>query len=119
MLRLASRWLYLQRSGAAKADPVTGLHHQADYTTGSPLRSAVGPDGRIADSAPRVDVSGGWWDAGDFGRYVPSAATTIMSLLYAYRFHPAAFADGTLAIPESGNGAVSYTHLTLPTSDLV
>ncbi len=104
VLRLASRWLFLQRSGAAKDDALTGLRHQADYTARSPLRSAVGRDGRIAATAPRVDVSGGWWDAGDFGRYVPSAATTIMSLLYAYRFNPTAFADRTLAIPESGNG---------------
>ena len=89
---------------AARHDPLTGLRHQADYTARSPLRSAVGRDGRIAATAPRVDVSGGWWDAGDFGRYVPSAATTIMSLLYAYRFNPTAFADRTLVIPESGNG---------------
>lgn len=27
-----------------------------------------------------------------------------MSLLYAYRINPGAFADGTLGIPESGNG---------------
>ena len=103
-LTLAARWFYLQRSGAPKDDPVTGLRHGADYTAPSPPRAAVGPDGRIAAGAPRVDVRGGWWDAGDFGRYVPPAATTILSLLYAYRFNPGAFADGALAIPESGNG---------------
>lgn len=95
-LRLAARWFYLQRSGAAKDDPVTGLRHGADYAAPSPPR-------RPTPGAAAVDVSGGWWDAGDFGRYVPPAATTLMSLLYAYRWNPRAFADGSLGIPESGN----------------
>jgi len=49
-------------------------------------------------------VTGGWWDAGNYGRYASPAATTVMSLLHAYRFNPDLFADGTLTIPESGNG---------------
>lgn len=109
-LRLATRWLYLQRSGAAKDDPVTGLRHGADYT--QPARPRDASSGRggktakdgAAKSGAAIDVSGGWWDAGDFGRYVPSGASTVMSLLYAYRINPGAFADGTLSIPESGNG---------------
>lgn len=109
-LRLATRWLYLQRSGAAKDDPVTGLRHGADYT--QPARPRYASSGRAGKQAKEdgtksevaVDVSGGWWDAGDFGRYVPSGASTVMSLLYAYRINPGAFADGTLAIPESRNG---------------
>lgn len=104
VLRLATRFFYLQRSGAAKDDPLTGLRHSADYTAPAPPRDALDAHGRISPAAPRREVSGGWWDAGDFGRYVPPAATTVMLLLYAYRYNPAAFADGTLAIPESGNG---------------
>lgn len=103
-LRLATRFFYLQRSGQVKDDPLTGLRHQADYNAPSPPRAALNGSGRALQAAPRRDVSGGWWDAGDFGRYVPPAANTIMLLLYAYRFNPAAFADGELAIPESGNG---------------
>lgn len=109
-LRLATRWLYLQRSGAAKDDPVTGLRHGADYVQPARLRYApsgrAGKSGRDGDGKAEsaVDVSGGWWDAGDFGRYVPSGASTVMSLLYAWRINPGAFADGALAIPESGNG---------------
>ena len=104
VLRLATRFFYLQRSGVAKDDPVTGLRHQADYVAMSPLRADLDAAEHVSASAQRFDVSGGWWDAGDFGRYVPPAASTIMSLLYAYRFNPQAFADGSLAIPESGNG---------------
>lgn len=96
---LASRWLYLQRSGIEVADPITGVKHREDHKSLALLRDARG-----VHRHHRVDTSGGWWDAGDYGRYVPSAASTIMSLLYAYHFNPRLFADGSLHIPESGNG---------------
>jgi len=95
----ATRWLYLQRSGIELADPITGVKHREDHTSLALLRDARG-----VHRHHRVDTSGGWWDAGDYGRYVPSAASTIMSLLYAYHFQPRLFADGSLHIPESGNG---------------
>ncbi|MBD2868279.1 glycoside hydrolase family 9 protein [Paenibacillus sp. IB182493] len=50
------------------------------------------------------DVSGGWWDAGDTGKYVTAGATAVSDLLWAYEFYPDRFTDGQLNIPESGNG---------------
>ncbi|GGO00485.1 glycoside hydrolase family 9 protein [Saccharibacillus kuerlensis] len=50
------------------------------------------------------DVSGGWWDAGDTGKYVTAAATAVSDLLWAYEAYPTAFPDRQLNIPESGNG---------------
>jgi endoglucanase len=49
-----------------------------------------------------LDVHGGWHDAGDYqktlwGRGVPQ-------MLFAYEVNPAAWPDGQLNIPESGNG---------------
>ncbi|CAM3403725.1 glycoside hydrolase family 9 protein [Marinicrinis lubricantis] len=57
-------------------------------------------------SDPNVtkDVSGGWWDAGDTGKYVTAAATAVSDLLWAYESYPNQFEDGQLNIPESGNG---------------
>lgn len=34
-----------------------------------------------------IDVSGGWYDAGDYGRYVKTTNKTIMDLLVAYRYN--------------------------------
>jgi endoglucanase len=99
VLKLAARWFYLQRSGAAKNDPVTNFAHPADHLAPAFLWDT---DGQHPDQT--FEVSGGWWDAGDYGRYVPPAATTIMALLYAWRFNPSFFHDGSLNIPESGNG---------------
>lgn len=50
------------------------------------------------------DVYGGWWDAGDTGKYVTAGATAVSDLLWAYETYPNVFEDGQLNIPESGNG---------------
>ena len=49
------------------------------------------------------DVSQGWYDAGDYGKYTPFAAGPIVDLLDAYGSFPFVFGDDT-NIPESGNG---------------
>lgn len=49
------------------------------------------------------DMSGGWHDAGDFGRYVSAGAVALGHLLYAYELFPERFRE-SLNIPESGNG---------------
>jgi hypothetical protein len=53
---------------------------------------------------PVRDASGGWYDAGDYGKYVNAGAAAISDLLWAYEMFPEQFADGDLNIPESGNG---------------
>lgn len=57
-----------------------------------------------SDPTKTKDVSGGWWDAGDTGKYVTAAATAVSDLLWAYENFPHKFTDGQLNIPESGNG---------------
>lgn len=51
--------------------------------------------------AETYDVSGGWYDAGDYGKYVSPAAATVEDLLLAYELFPDAFADMDLEIPET------------------
>lgn len=70
----------------------TGLHKN---DANLPLQS---------DPSQTKDVSGGWWDAGDTGKYVTAAATAVSDLLWAYESFPDQFKDGQLNIPESGNG---------------
>lgn len=53
-------------------------------------------------SGKTVDVSGGWHDAGDYGRYVVSGAKTIKDLFLAYEDY--AQDSDSIGIPESGNG---------------
>jgi endoglucanase len=54
---------------------------------------------------PEITVScaGGWHDAGDYGKYVPTGAVSAAFLLYLYEDKPASFIDRQLKIPEAGN----------------
>lgn len=58
-----------------------------------------------------LDVTGGWYDAGDHGKYVVNGGISVWMLLNAYERSRVrqgagaeAFADGKADIPEAGNG---------------
>lgn len=57
----------------------------------------------------RLDVTGGWYDAGDHGKYVVNGGISLWTLLNLHEWSSrhgaeAAFPDGSAAIPERGNG---------------
>lgn len=85
------RMLYLQRCGCEVIDDEFG--HPSCHDTMA----------TIYQTNQQIDVSGGWHDAGDYGRYIVPAAKTIADLLYAYDAAPELYGDD-LNIPESGNG---------------
>ncbi len=85
------RMLYLQRCGTAVQDKDFG--HVACHTG---IATIYGTNDKI-------DVSGGWHDAGDYGRYIVPAAKAVADLLYAYEANPELYSD-SIGIPESGNG---------------
>lgn len=56
-----------------------------------------------------LDVTGGWYDAGDHGKYVVNGGISVWTLMNLYERQRAldiepSFADGDAGIPESGNG---------------
>lgn len=54
------------------------------------------------NAALERDLTGGWWDAGDFNKYVTFTYQVIHDLLKAYESNPALFAID-INIPESGD----------------
>ncbi|MDD2647670.1 MAG: glycoside hydrolase family 9 protein [Eubacteriales bacterium] len=50
----------------------------------------------------KVDVSGGWHDAGDYGRYPAPGVKAVADLLYAYEMNPLAFSR-PVGIPDSSS----------------
>ncbi|HEX5786535.1 MAG TPA: glycoside hydrolase family 9 protein [Woeseiaceae bacterium] len=57
----------------------------------------------------KLDVSGGWYDAGDHGKYVVNGGIAVWTLMNVYERQRALgrrdpFGDGQAAIPEAGNG---------------
>ncbi|MCX5726614.1 MAG: glycoside hydrolase family 9 protein [Candidatus Saganbacteria bacterium] len=56
------------------------------------------------------DVSGGWHDAGDFGKYVPNGAFALGVMLEAYDYFPAAFKYNSFDLKNevSGDDLLNY-----------
>jgi hypothetical protein len=104
ILKTSTRMFYYQRTGTAIPAQFGGNWvHPMDHVgpnqdTQAKLWNNGGP---VAASQPR-DVSGGWFDAGDYNKYVAFTTNVIWNLLTAYEWNPGAFAD-SWNIPESGN----------------
>ena len=81
IFRDAVRSYYLNRCGLAIDDPVTGVHHGACHRASAVLE---------ADRGTKVEVTGGWHDAGDYGRYMPTATVTTAQMLLLAELVPAA-----------------------------
>ncbi|MBE5815056.1 MAG: hypothetical protein E7320_07635 [Clostridiales bacterium] len=76
--------LYYQRCGD-DLKPEAGLFAHPACHTGL---------ARVWGSEEQREVSGGWHDAGDYGRYIVPAAKTVADMLLAHEWAPAAFVPG-------------------------
>jgi len=85
----------LRREFAGKWSRNTG--HRDNAVTFHPS------SGRWAGEGP-YSSPGGWYDAGDFGKYIVNSGITVGTLLAFYENFPGYFPDRSLNIPESGNG---------------
>lgn len=92
------RTYMLQRSNVAINDPITGLQHAAGHTQDS--RAMMYFSDAFNKEGETIDVSGGWYDAGDYGKYINPAAVTVAQLLMAYEIKPDRFTKGQFQIPE-------------------
>ena len=89
------RMLYLQRCGCEVKELADT---DKDYTHGECHTGKA----KIYGTNDYIDVSGGWHDAGDYGRYTVAGAKTIADLLMTYEDNKDARGDD-YGIPESGN----------------
>ena len=94
------RSYYLQRCGVILEDPITGLYHAPCHLHDHTLAHAD----TLHQASDKITATGGWHDAGDYGKYVATTSVTIARILSLYEQHPNLFWDGQLTIPESGNG---------------
>jgi endoglucanase len=112
-LRLDSvKFYYTQRSGTPiREDLRPGYGREAGHVGVAPNQGDTDVPCQPGVCDYRLDVSGGWYDAGDHGKYVVNGGISAWELLstyeralYARTGEPGKFRDGTLNIPESGNG---------------
>ena len=116
----ALNYFYLARSGTDIEASIVGERYarEAGHVGVAPNQGdtavpCIGPrdyyDGWTCDYT--LDVSGGWYDAGDHGKYVVNGGIAVAQLLSTYErtltaatAQPGALDDGTLALPEHGDG---------------
>jgi endoglucanase len=102
------RYFYLSRSGIELRANNSGKAwaREAGHLSDAAVPAFDGKDaqGRKWDGEGiAVNGLGGWYDAGDFGKYVVNGGISLWTLQNAYERNPARFGDGQLSIPESGN----------------
>ncbi len=90
---------YYQRASMALEE-----EHAGEYS-----RQAGHPDNECpyyltSGDGNALSAPGGWYDAGDYGKYVVNAGITVWTLLAFHELFPEAVPDNYLNIPESGNG---------------
>ena len=86
------RGFYLQRCGIEVKDP-EGYGHPACHLKPAMLHPALLEKGEI-------DVTGGWHDAGDYGKYVVNSGISTATLLYAYERYPEKLRNFKSDIPQ-------------------
>ena len=104
VLRQAMRSFFYQRVGFSKEPQFAG---EAWSDAASHLGDLQDPNCRSffdkANPASERDLSGGWYDAGDYNKYTSWTASYVTEMMKAYLERPEAWGDD-YNIPESGNG---------------
>ena len=98
LLKDTFRMLYLQRCGMELTKDLAGDFAHPECH----VQEAV-----VYETGEIKEISGGWHDAGDYGRYVVPGAQTVQDLFMAYEDYPEIWGDldaDNMDIPESGNG---------------
>jgi endoglucanase len=97
-----ARAMYLMRCGTTVRDEHGGVvfEHDACHLDDGHLDLIV--DDSIPEFERRIQVTGGWHDAGDYNKYVVNAGVTVGSMLRAWHDFQSKIEPIELGIPESG-----------------
>ena len=101
VLIASTKTFYYNRCGMAKTTPyvLNGYTDATSFTQDNQARDIYDQ----SNAATAKDMSGGWYDAGDYNKYITFAERPVHDLLWAYRDNPTLFTYN-FNIPESGNG---------------
>lgn len=91
---------YLHRVSMPIEEQYAGIYHRplGHEDLARPFHPSTGK------TEGTLDTPGGWYDAGDYGKYIINAGISIGLMLVSYEKFPGAYPDQSLNIPESGNG---------------
>ncbi len=95
---------YFQRASMSLEAQYAGKWERpAGHPDTQVLVHASAADGRRPGGTV-IASPGGWYDAGDYNKYIVNSGITMYMLLAAYEDFPAYFGQFDINIPESGNG---------------
>ncbi len=100
----AIRAFYFNRASTALPESTAGVYQRpaGHADTQVKIHSSAASSGRPAGSL--IAAPKGWYDAGDYNKYIVNSGISTYTLLAAYESFPAYFKQQHLNIPESGNG---------------
>ena len=103
-------YFYRTRSGIELKPEYAGAvwARPAGHLSDAEITAYEGPDAQGKEWKTYdyiINGLGGWYDAGDFGKYVVNGGISVWTLQNEYERKPSVFKDGDLAIPENKNGA--------------
>lgn len=112
MLYDALNYFYQNRSGVEiesqyiTSGDASALARAAGHSTDN---AAVQQTWGYSGSSGSQDVTGGWYDAGDHGKYVVNGGISLWTMQNQYEMAlkhgtESVYADGTMSIPENSNG---------------
>lgn len=99
-LKAAIKSFYFQRASMALEEKYAGKYQRA---SGHPDDQCIFHPS-TGKTEGTLNSPGGWYDAGDYGKYVVNAALTVGQMLNLAEMSPDAISGDKLNIPESGNG---------------
>lgn len=94
LVRDAARAFFLIRANVAVDDPVTGIRHAAGHPSDASL---------VVDAAPR-DLAGGWYNAGDYGKWTHMAAISASQMMWLHALRPVQAGGLKLDVPSAWPG---------------
>ncbi|MBE6857611.1 MAG: hypothetical protein E7500_09405, partial [Ruminococcus sp.] len=94
-----TKYYYYQRQGIDIEEKYAGIFARENLHPDD-IKVVKWSD-RDNPDAQSFDVSGGWYDAGDYGKYVTPGANSVTDLLLAYEMNPDVFNSLQMNIPET------------------
>ena len=103
MLVASMRSNFLQRMSTDLGEEHAGVYARRGGHPDTDVRYHPSSGRQGTTSSP-----GGWYDAGDYNKYVVNGAFPLGQYLALYEEAPGLLGDGDLNLPESGNGVSDY-----------
>ena len=94
---------YFNRAGTALEPRHAGRHARAAGHPDTQVRVHASAASATRPEGTTISAPAGWYDAGDYNKYVVNSGITMYTLLAAWEDFPGFFAGRDIGIPESGD----------------